>query len=216
MKLVRDDEINQVKELKEYGPEPLDKKFTMRAFDAAASKRRHGKIKLVLMDSKVVAGIGNIYSDEILPDFLLKSLEMEINTNLQYYVTQNSIFDTLYEKTVLTLDDFTNRQESYNQLFDAGYKTISREFIKDLEWLEDFVTLPDLLDEDDRIYISKANVNIEESEKYKRILKTMDFIRQKFFDLRKDNNPIVESADLVYPKFVFDNFIFHTFGIIYL
>jgi len=66
MKLVRDNEINQVKELQEYGPEPLDKKFTMRAFFTAVKKRHHGKIKQVLMDPKVVAGIGNIYSDEIL------------------------------------------------------------------------------------------------------------------------------------------------------
>jgi len=66
MKLVRDDEINQVKELQEYGPEPLDKKFIWRAFFAAAKKARHGRIKQVLMNPKFVAGIGNIYSDEIL------------------------------------------------------------------------------------------------------------------------------------------------------
>jgi formamidopyrimidine-DNA glycosylase len=66
MKIVRDDEINQVKELREYGPEPLDKKFTWRAFFTAVKKHHHGKIKQVLMDPKVVAGIGNIYSDEIL------------------------------------------------------------------------------------------------------------------------------------------------------
>jgi formamidopyrimidine-DNA glycosylase len=66
MKLVRDDEIDQVKELLEYGPEPLDNEFTIGAFEAAASKAPMGKIKQVLMNPKVVAGIGNIYSDEIL------------------------------------------------------------------------------------------------------------------------------------------------------
>jgi formamidopyrimidine-DNA glycosylase len=66
MKLVRDDELNQVKELQEYGPEPLDKKFTFSVFSSAVKKRAKGKIKQVLMDPKVVAGIGNIYSDEIL------------------------------------------------------------------------------------------------------------------------------------------------------
>lgn len=66
MKIVRDDELNQVKELQEYGPEPLEKKFTFDVFLSATKKRAKGKIKQVLMDPKVVAGIGNIYSDEIL------------------------------------------------------------------------------------------------------------------------------------------------------
>ncbi|MCL5667305.1 MAG: bifunctional DNA-formamidopyrimidine glycosylase/DNA-(apurinic or apyrimidinic site) lyase [Patescibacteria group bacterium] len=66
LKLVRGDELNQVKELREYGPEPLSKNFTPTQFLAAVKKRVGGKIKQVLMDPKVVAGIGNIYSDEIL------------------------------------------------------------------------------------------------------------------------------------------------------
>ncbi|MDR3642005.1 MAG: DNA-formamidopyrimidine glycosylase [Candidatus Doudnabacteria bacterium] len=66
LKLVRDDELERVKELQSFGPEPLDKKFTIGAFFSAAKKRPMGKIKLTLMDPKVVAGIGNIYSDEIL------------------------------------------------------------------------------------------------------------------------------------------------------
>lgn len=66
LKLVRGNELDQVKELKEYGPEPLDKKFTIGAFCSAAQKSPHGKIKEVLMNPKIVAGIGNIYSDEIL------------------------------------------------------------------------------------------------------------------------------------------------------
>ena len=66
LKLVHDEEINQVKELNEFGPEPLDKKFTLLALLTAVSKASNRKIKEVLMDPKVVAGMGNIYSDEIL------------------------------------------------------------------------------------------------------------------------------------------------------
>lgn len=66
MKLVRDGEINNVKELQGYGPEPLDKKFTFKDFGEILKKRPKGKIKQLLMDSTLVAGIGNIYSDEIL------------------------------------------------------------------------------------------------------------------------------------------------------
>lgn len=66
LKIVRDDEIDQVRELKEFGPEPFSREFTLSAFVTAVRKRDKSPIKLVLMDPKVVAGIGNIYSDEIL------------------------------------------------------------------------------------------------------------------------------------------------------
>jgi formamidopyrimidine-DNA glycosylase len=66
LKIVRDKDISKVRELNEYGPEPLDKKFTFAVFAEALKKRKKLPIKLALMDPKVVAGIGNIYSDEIL------------------------------------------------------------------------------------------------------------------------------------------------------
>lgn len=66
LKLLRDNEIQRVKEFREYGPEPLDKKFTSPRFMESVIKRGSGKIKEVLMDPRVVAGIGNIYGDEIL------------------------------------------------------------------------------------------------------------------------------------------------------
>ncbi len=66
MKIVRDDELGQVRELWAYGPEPLDKKFTYPVLKEIILKRPKGKIKQVLMDSGLIAGIGNIYSDEIL------------------------------------------------------------------------------------------------------------------------------------------------------
>jgi formamidopyrimidine-DNA glycosylase len=66
LKIVRDSEISQVRELQEYGPEPLSKQFKSEQFIEAVKRRGRSPIKLVLMDPKVVAGIGNIYSDEIL------------------------------------------------------------------------------------------------------------------------------------------------------
>ena len=66
LKLVRDDEMEQVRELQEYGPEPLGKDFTLSLFFTAVKNRERTTIKQALMDPKVVAGIGNIYSDEIL------------------------------------------------------------------------------------------------------------------------------------------------------
>ena len=47
------------------GPEPMEKSFSFQKFKKALLPAR-GKIKQVLMDQNVIAGIGNIYSDEIL------------------------------------------------------------------------------------------------------------------------------------------------------
>lgn len=53
------------KEFEKMGLEPFDKKFNFQNFSKII-KNKKGKIKSVLMDQTVIAGIGNIYSDEIL------------------------------------------------------------------------------------------------------------------------------------------------------
>ncbi|MEI8174375.1 MAG: DNA-formamidopyrimidine glycosylase [bacterium] len=52
--------------LKNIGPEPLEKEFTFNIFKKQINKKPNGKIKTILMDQNIIAGIGNIYSDEIL------------------------------------------------------------------------------------------------------------------------------------------------------
>ncbi len=63
--LIDTDKVSGITEIKKLGPEPLDKNFTLKKFKALLAKKR-GVIKKVLMDQFVIAGIGNIYSDEIL------------------------------------------------------------------------------------------------------------------------------------------------------
>ena len=53
------------KEISFLGPEPLEKDFAFEKFRRSLEKRK-GKIKQVLMNQEIIAGIGNIYSDEIL------------------------------------------------------------------------------------------------------------------------------------------------------
>lgn len=47
------------------GLEPFDKKFTLEYLEEALKKKK-SKIKAVLMDQKIVTGLGNIYADESL------------------------------------------------------------------------------------------------------------------------------------------------------
>lgn len=61
--LADDRKVGDLKEIRELGPEPLDIKF--KEFKKLFVKKK-GRLKQVLMDPKFIAGIGNIYADEIL------------------------------------------------------------------------------------------------------------------------------------------------------
>jgi formamidopyrimidine-DNA glycosylase len=52
--------------LKNIGPEPLEKLFTFSQFKNRLLLKPNGKIKTILIDQSIIAGIGNIYSDEML------------------------------------------------------------------------------------------------------------------------------------------------------
>ena len=61
-KMVSESELKDIE--KKLGPEPFD--ITEKQFFLMIAKRPKAKIKTLLMDQKFIAGIGNIYSDEIL------------------------------------------------------------------------------------------------------------------------------------------------------
>jgi len=63
--LWKTEELKNSEEIKNLGPEPLSKDFTFEKFKEVLKKKK-GKIKQILMYQTVIAGIGNIYSDEIL------------------------------------------------------------------------------------------------------------------------------------------------------
>lgn len=64
--------------LKNLGPEPLEKIFDFKRFKKQILLKSTKNIKTVLMDQSVIAGIGNIYSDEIL---WLSSIHPESRTS---------------------------------------------------------------------------------------------------------------------------------------
>ncbi len=75
VELWKSEDLKNSEDFKSLGPEPLDSGFTFKRFkkilgNKKAAKgeprQRRGKVKQVLMDQNVIAGIGNIYSDEIL------------------------------------------------------------------------------------------------------------------------------------------------------
>lgn len=64
--LIKTENLSHSPDLAHIGPEPLASTFTAKVLSGQLSKKPNGKIKSVLMDQTVLAGVGNIYSDEIL------------------------------------------------------------------------------------------------------------------------------------------------------
>jgi len=59
-------EVQEIDFLKTAGPEPLEDDFTADRFIERLRTRKNSPIKAVLLDQKVLAGVGNIYADESL------------------------------------------------------------------------------------------------------------------------------------------------------
>jgi len=65
VELWKTEELLNSEEFKKLGPEPLERSFTFEKFKKTLANKK-GKIKQVLMNQEIIAGIGNIYSDEAL------------------------------------------------------------------------------------------------------------------------------------------------------
>ncbi len=66
VKLVESDKLIDFFKKEKLGPEPLEKNFTFNDFLVILRQKPKAKIKQFLMDQQSIAGIGNLYSDEIL------------------------------------------------------------------------------------------------------------------------------------------------------
>ncbi len=81
----------KTRSIQKLGPEPLDTQFLKSSF-AASLKKTTRAIKTVLLDQKAVAGVGNIYADEIC--FLAKVLPSRSANSLT-----NAEIARIYEAT---------------------------------------------------------------------------------------------------------------------
>ncbi|MDO8510483.1 MAG: DNA-formamidopyrimidine glycosylase [bacterium] len=64
--LLTEKDVAKDPEVSHIGPDPFSKNFTFEVFKRQITTRPNEKIKSALMDQRLIAGIGNIYSDEIL------------------------------------------------------------------------------------------------------------------------------------------------------
>lgn len=129
--LVDDDKVNDLKEIRELGPEPLE--INLKQFKKLFESdgwRKKGRLKQVLMDPKFIAGIGNIYADEILWSVGLHPLsrvenlnENELNKIFKYTV---KILEKAIKHKGSSMDDYrttTGEKGSFQNIQNAYQKT---------------------------------------------------------------------------------------------
>jgi formamidopyrimidine-DNA glycosylase len=66
MRLIPSTEVPEIDFMKTVGPEPLEDDFTADKFIERVMSRKNSPVKAVLLDQKILAGVGNIYADESL------------------------------------------------------------------------------------------------------------------------------------------------------
>lgn len=150
---------------------------------------------------------GGIYKDEILPDFLQKSLEFEFSSYNNNNQDNIDIFYNIRNKPNLEGDDYLNENNKYINLINLGYPRVTRDFIVDLEWLKDIVL--DSSDDKRKYLPGRSAFNDEVIQRYRKLLDSMNFVRNTYFKLDEDIRKIESYNYLKYPRFVFDFFVFH-------
>jgi formamidopyrimidine-DNA glycosylase len=112
--LVTQGEFTQIPTIKSMGPEPLSPKFDFSTF-LLRVQGKTAKVKTLLLNQKFIAGIGNIYGDEILyqamihPDRKITDLTIEelrrlhnkIIDVLSSAIHRRADFPTINEKTLI-------------------------------------------------------------------------------------------------------------------
>lgn len=64
VKLVKTSQFSKLFQKEKFGPEPLEKSFTLEKFKELLSKKKRSRTKPLLMDQTFVAGVGNVYAQE--------------------------------------------------------------------------------------------------------------------------------------------------------
>jgi formamidopyrimidine-DNA glycosylase len=104
--------IGGVNNFNNLGPEPLASDFTATLFEKRTQMRPNVKIKQVLLDQSVIAGIGNIYADESLwyagihPKTLAKNIKGQIAVRL--YKAIRKVLSESIETGGSSISDYRN------------------------------------------------------------------------------------------------------------
>lgn len=107
---------NDVKSVDELGPEPLDHELSSEYLLHALSVKK-STIKHALLDQSVVAGLGNIYVDEVL---YKSSLHPEKKANSVTKKQADTLITSIQEIISLAIEQGGSSVRSYNSLGEKG------------------------------------------------------------------------------------------------
>jgi formamidopyrimidine-DNA glycosylase len=102
------DDVSAFVEERRLGPDPLEHSFDFAAFKAVVGRRR-GAIKAALMNQRVIAGIGNIYADEIL-------FQAQMHPEMRLDRMNESSLRDLYRATTRVLRRAVRAQADANRM----------------------------------------------------------------------------------------------------
>lgn len=86
------------RELKELGPEPLEKGFTWEVLKNNLLRHKSQPVKVTMMDQKVVAGVGNIYANEA-------CFKAGVDPTTKVAALDDENFQKLYQGIIKSLQD---------------------------------------------------------------------------------------------------------------
>ncbi len=98
--LIKTNSLYDSVHLKHHGPEPLDTNFSLEDFKKRLSKKPNGYIKQVLLDPKIVSGIGNIYGDELLWESNVHPLRRVKNINQKEFTLMYKSMKKVLQKGI--------------------------------------------------------------------------------------------------------------------
>ncbi len=121
--LVTHQDLKTIRGYRILGPEPLDEEFTLKYFKNAINRKKN--IKNLLLEQEVVAGIGNIYADEIL-----------FASGIKPFRQADALNDSEIEKLYISIKEelkkgIKNRGTSFSDYVDGeGEKGKNQNFLK--------------------------------------------------------------------------------------
>lgn len=98
IKLITSEEVTSNKLLENLGPEPLEKGFTWQILKQNLLKHKKMPVKVAIMDQSVVAGVGNIYSNEA-------CFDAKLDPRIKVAKLDDKQFQALYRGIIKSLQD---------------------------------------------------------------------------------------------------------------